>query len=91
MKKILTVILVVGAIYGACYYEHNYTRKECEVIQVNDGVVTVEDSCGFVWDFKGNELKVGDIVDLKMYDNSTSTYINDDIVKDVVLRTREMA
>ena len=86
MKKILTAILVVGALCGANYYEHNYTRENCQVIQTGDGIVTVEDSCGLTWDFKGNGFRVGDIVDLKMHDSNTSAYAYDDVVKSVVPR-----
>lgn len=84
MKKILIAVLVIGALCIVSHYEHNYTKKGCRVIQVNDGYVTAEDRCGLAWDFKGNGFKVGDMVDLKMYDNRTGNYIVDDVVKDVV-------
>ena len=69
---------------GACHFEHNYTRKECDVVQICDGIATVIDGCGFTWDFRAKDLEVGDIVDLKMHDNFTSANIEDDVIKKVV-------
>lgn len=86
MKGIIITVLLVSAFSGASYYEHNYTRKDCEVIQVNDGCVSAKDKCGYVWEFKGNEFKVGDKVDLKMYDSLTSSCVTDDVVKGVVCK-----
>ena len=87
MKKILFVmltILFVTMLCGLSYYEHNYTREECKVIQINDGWATIEDKCGFVWDYDCDGLKIGDIVDLKMEDNFSSAYIGDDVIKEIV-------
>ena len=84
MKGIIFTALLVSMFSGASYYEHNYIRKDCEVVQVGIEYVKAEDKCGYVWEFKGNEFKVGDKVDLKMYDNCTSDCISDDEVTDVV-------
>ena len=84
MKNILVVVLAVSVLCGVSHHEHNYTRKDCKVIQVNDGYVTVEDKCGMSWDFKGNEFEVGDKVELKMYDSLTTSCATDDVVKGVV-------
>ena len=86
MKKILVAVLVIGALYCAAYYEHNYTRENCTVVQVNDGWATIEDKCGFTWDYEDSNLNVGNVVDLKMHDHNTSAYIGDDVVKSVVLK-----
>ena len=85
MKNFIISILLLCGFCGASYYEHNYIREECQVIQVNDGIATIKDICGFYWDVETDGLKVGNIVNLKMNDNCTSSYIYDDIVKDVVL------
>ena len=87
MKNILVAVLVLGGFVGANYYGHNYTRKDCKVIQINDGMVTFEDTCGFAWDWEIEEneyFEVGDFVDLKMNDNSTSNYIHDDKITKVI-------
>ena len=88
MKKILFTLLISLLIAGASHYEHNYTRKNCEVIQINDGIATVYDEVGEAWDFKNCGLSVGDIVELKMYDNNTSNNINDDVIKEVIKRVK---
>jgi hypothetical protein len=46
----------------------------------------IEDGCGFTWYYEGEGYEVGTVVDLKMYDNITSAYIDDDIIKEVVVR-----
>ena len=90
MKKIITVIipaiLTVGILCGFNHFEHNYTRENCEVVEVNDEVVTVKDYGGLLWEFKGNGFKVGDIVDIEMFDSNTSAYVYDDVIKNVVKR-----
>ena len=48
-----------------------------------EDVVTVEDTCGYTWDFIGDGYEVGDVVDLKMYTNHTDSTIYDDVIEDV--------
>ena len=83
MKKIIMTIAIITVVLGGGYHEHNYIRPNCEVTQVCDGIVSAIDETGEVWDFKASGYKVGDIIDLKMYDNNTSAYIYDDIVKGI--------
>ena len=87
MKKIALSLAFVLTFGVACYIEHNYTRKDCEVVRVENGVVKFKDKCGFYWDWemKENEyFEVGDFVDLKMNDNCSSGYVDDDIITKVV-------
>lgn len=84
MKKIIGIIIIIALVYGGCYYEHNYTREECVVVQVKDGYATIEDKTGNYWDVLCDGLEEGDIVDLKMHDNYSSNNIEDDIVKDII-------
>lgn len=86
MKKVLAIILVIILFAGASYFNHNYIRKNCEVIQINDGFATAIDECGEMWDFQADDLKVGDKVNLKMNDSLTSNNIYDDVVVDVVVK-----
>lgn len=87
MKKI-ALVLVFVLMFGVCsYIEHNYTRKDCEIVRVENGVVTFEDKCGFYWDWENGEneyFEVGDFVDLKMNDNCSSGYVGDDVITKVV-------
>ena len=87
MKKIALVLVFVLLLGVFGYIEHNYTRKDCEVIQICDGIATFEDKCGFHWDWKIEEneyFEVGDFVDLKMNDNYSSGYVDDDVITKVV-------
>ena len=83
MRTFIVILLIVCICYGVGYYEHNYIRPNCEVTQICDGIVTVIDETGKTWDFKAKGYNVGDIIDIKMYDNNTSAYVYDDIVKGV--------
>jgi len=80
IKKILivlSIILVLGFLWGA---ESTYTRQ-ATVIKSEGGIVTAEDNCGYIWEYKGSAT-VGNNVTLVMYDNHTSK-VTDDIVKGV--------
>lgn len=80
IKKILVVlsiILLLGIIGKA---ESTYTR-EAIVTNSNSGIVTVEDNCGYIWEYEGSAT-VGECVTLIMSDNHTSK-ITDDIVEGV--------
>lgn len=86
MKKMMTVVLVVmmvGMLSFASWFETHYTRHDCEVVSYVKDVVTVEDTCGYTWDFIGDGYEVGDVVDLKMYTNHTDSTIYDDVIEDV--------
>ena len=87
MKNLIAIILLTTSFCGVSHYEHNYTRDNCRIIQINDGMATIEDSCGFVWDWDieaEDLLKIGDNVSLKMHDSFTSGTVEDDIIKEVV-------
>jgi hypothetical protein len=89
MKKVLVGMLLLGLFLGATYVAHNYTRKDCEVVMVENGVVRFEDNCGFYWDWEIEEneyFEVGDFVDLKMHDNCTGGNVEDDTITKVVFK-----
>lgn len=69
MKKIVKV-LFIGALIGLLalqnYNEHYYIKSDCKVLQVCDGIATIEDSTGNIYDIKVNDIKTGDTVQLKM-------------------------
>lgn len=80
----LTVIAVFVATLMVCnYIEHHYTREQCEVLAVNGTLVEVEDRVGYTWTFyteEENEVRVGEVLDVKMYTNLTHEDIFDDEV-----------
>ena len=84
MKNILIAFFAVAVAGCVSSYEHNYTKKNCEVIQINDGIATIEDGCGFVWDIDADGLEVGEVVNLRVNDNNTINNVNDDIIIKVV-------
>ena len=49
-------------------------------------MVTVEDTCGFEWEFYGDGYEVGQKVEMKMHTNFTHGEIFDDEIKKVEIR-----
>lgn len=86
MKNFIITMLLISCFSGVSHYEHNYIRKNCKITQINDGIATIEDKCGFYWDWEieTDDLKVGDVVNLKMNDNNTINYIDDDIITKII-------
>ena len=70
----LLVFVVLPGLVGN--YEHHYTRK-AEV---------VEDNCGYLWEFYGNDYEVGQQVKMKMFTNYTHDTIFDDEIEKVEIR-----
>lgn len=88
LKTILGVLVAVVVLGCMGHIDTHYTRKNCEVIKVEQGLMTIKDTCGYEWCYYSNEevYTVGTKVDLKMYTNNTDTNIEDDeIVKIVVV------
>lgn len=75
MKKFAAVILVITLL---CTVAEIYPRVGVTVNFV-DGVVTVEDVAGNLWDFLGDNA-VGDLVLMLLDNNGTSDNIDDTVV-----------
>ena len=87
MKKLVVLVLAVMLFCGASYYEHNYTRKNCEIVNVEDGVATFVDECGYSWKWEIEEneyFEIGDFVDLRMNDHNTNNNIFDDEITKII-------
>ena len=82
MKKLLIIAWLVISFIILSRTEY-YTRQGV-VVDVDNGLVTVEDMGGHLWDAYADGLNIGDNVDLKMHTNYTDKYSCDDIIKDVV-------
>lgn len=85
MKKIriIAITIIILMMCGWCsHYEHHYTRK-ATVVSTDCIEITVKDSSGHYWTFKGYNYNVGDKLTLEMYDNNTSNNIYDDVVKGI--------
>ena len=88
IKNILGIIGVVVYCIGCfCvinYVDNHYTRKNCEVISVDNEVVSFADGYGKIWDYEkkeNEEFSVGQVADLKMYDNVKKGTEDDIILK----------
>ena len=84
MKRILTLLVFIGLVGVAGYFEHNYTRDNCVAVEVTDTGVIFEDKCGLTWYWEEEGFEAGDVVDLKMYDSYASADIDDDEIKKVI-------
>ena len=80
-RNVLVIMLLVGMFCGASYYEHNYIRKDCVVVEASPTGAIFEDKCGFTWYVDCEGYEVGDKADLKMYNNHTDNCIDDDEVR----------
>lgn len=83
-KNVLVVVLLVCLYCVASWYECNYTRTDCVVIEATETGAIFEDKCGFTWYVECEGYQVGDKADLKMFNNHTDNCIDDDEVKDLV-------
>ena len=79
----LLVFIVLPGLVGN--YEHHYTRG-AEVVEVSDDLIVVEDNCGYLWEFYGNDYEVGQQVEMKMFTNYTHDIIFDDKIEKVEIR-----
>lgn len=93
MKKLVLGLMALVLFAGACHFEHNYTRHDCEVTHKNDCIIEVVDKCGESWSWQAEteeeielyrSLELGDNVDIKMHDAFTSAYIGDDVIKKMI-------
>lgn len=86
IKVTLAMLVVFGLIGFMGHIESNYTRKDCVVVSNHDGVVTVEDKCGYLWEYdvEGVAPAIGTVVDLRMNTNHTDGTVYDDYIVDVI-------
>lgn len=86
MKKIGIIIICLGMFITSLgvlgHFEHRYTRKNCEVVTIENDKITVEDELGEWWTFYGEGFEKGDKVNLKMFDSCTGTN-TDDVIEGV--------
>lgn len=80
-----TVVIVVMTVVGAATVKtvDNTVTRDAEVYQINDEVVTFEDSVGNLWDWEieeGESFEEGQKVRLIMDMNETVDIIEDDVI-----------
>jgi hypothetical protein len=82
----LVFIMFFGILGLVGQIEATYTLSNCEVVEINENIATVEDDRGNQWSFyidETSELKVGDEVDIVMDNNHTDHTRKDDTIKRV--------
>lgn len=75
-------IILLAFLWQAYYYENHYD-KVAKVKSVDNGVVTIEDTNGFEWEYTGTGFKQGMVVKARMFTNYTDNIIGDDVVESV--------
>lgn len=80
MKKVTVIFAAFAVVTAIMSHAQTYTRNDCEVVSTRNGVVTVADNCGYVWDFEGDGYKVGEHINIKMNTNGTDNPIDDSII-----------
>lgn len=80
MKKIIIIFSVLILLGLLNTIESRYTR-EVTVKRVEETAITVEDKQGYIWEFKGDDYKVGQHITVVMNDNHTSNIYDDEIIE----------
>ena len=77
-------LLGLAALFSVVGYHETHYNRNGEITQIQDGIVTVEDTTGneWRWEMKPSEeaFQVGDNVRLRMFTNGTDTNIYDDCI-----------
>lgn len=77
-------LLGLAALFSVVGYHETHYNRNGEVVEIQDGIVTIEDTTGneWRWETKPSEeaFQVGDNVRLKMFTNGTDYSIYDDKV-----------
>lgn len=85
MKNIITTLAIVSitvvTLFTTMYIECHYT-KEGIVTDIQDSIITIEDSKGQQWEIVGKSFELDQKVTMIMHTNHTDSR-QDDIVKEV--------
>ena len=82
IKNFLIVLILLVIVCWVMRFDTYYTRQ-AKVIEVNDAIITVQDTCNNIWQFEGNNYCIDDQVILTMDANHTNFNIYDDMIKKV--------
>ena len=83
IADVLLGILLFAVIPEGCgYITSHYTKEDCIIVEVAEDYAIAVDTNGdeWSWSIDGTDLEVGDVVDLKMYDNHTDDIYDDEVV-----------
>ena len=78
---LLIIFILIPGYLG--YVQTHYNRENCVVVEVTNEYANAKDVNGNVWSWyidKNSDIKIGDIITLKMHNGHTDNTINDDMV-----------
>lgn len=70
----------VGIVGIAGYIETHYTM-ECEVVEIDGNITTLEDSTGNFWEVENEDLELNQTYKVTFFGGSTVNRLDDEIVK----------
>ena len=79
-------MLIIIVLFCLCSYIETHYYRDAKVTSVSGQLVTVEDKCGYVWEFYADGYRAGDEVRMLMDTNCTDNNIYDDEIITVKLR-----
>ena len=82
MKKISIGITMIIIFMFCLFIEQNYTR-EVTVIDVNKGIVYVDDG-NHTWSYYGDNVEIGQKITVLMHTNNTDNIVTDDTIIRVI-------
>ena len=86
-KKVLkTIAFIIGftifiLIVGRISYWDLHYEMDCEVVEIVDNVITLEDSTGNLWEVEDINLEFGETYTVVFFNNDTSIRTDDEIEK----------
>ena len=85
-KALETIALIIGFIIfilvvGRISYWDLYYEMDCEVVEIVDNVITLEDSVGNLWEVEDINLELGETYTVVFFNNDTSIRTDDEIEK----------
>ena len=90
-KALETIALIIGFIIfilvvGRISYWDLHYEMDCEVVEIVDNVITLEDNTGNLWEVEDINLELGETYTVVFFNNDTCTRIDDEIeeIKNVV-------
>ena len=83
-KALETIALIIGFIIfilvvGRISYWDLYYEMDCEVIEIVDDVITLEDSTGNLWEVEDINLELGETYTVVFFNNDTCERTDDEI------------
>lgn len=84
--SVVTILVCLFLLYGVLVNDANnrntYTLTGTVICDFN-GWIMVEDASGNCWEFTDKSYKIGDVVEMTMYNNCSADNIYDDEIKKV--------